>query len=140
VVTDKIILVASDLSGKPVAAGIAKTFGSGSRIKIKNLSEDIVTDYSSLSTELVLKSLELAVEKVWDEYGNQVNYFLVTGGACLNIALVTNWCVRKGMLLNYLVWEKKQGCYIGIDFDGRIMNLDDCSGRYNYEEQQTTNF
>jgi predicted aldo/keto reductase-like oxidoreductase len=134
---DKIILVGSDLSGKPVAAGIAKTFGSGSRIKIKNLSEDIVTDYSSLNTELVLKSLNDALERVWDEYGNQVDYFLVTGGACLNIALVANWCAQMGLILNFLVWEKKQGRYIGVSFKGELMDFDDINRQFNYQEPYT---
>ena len=132
----KIVLVCSDLSGKPVAAGIAKTFGSGMRIKIKNLSEEVVTDYSNLSTELVLKCLKKALEEVWDEYGNTVEYYLVCGGACLNIALVTNWCFQTGWILNFLVWEKKRGCYIGIDRLGRIMDFDSGNGRFEYREEQ----
>jgi hypothetical protein len=136
-VKNKIILIASDLSGKPVAAGIAKTFGSGSKIKMKNLSEDIVTDYSNLDTELVLKSLYTKLSTVLDEYGSDVDYYLVCGGACLNIALVSMWAMANQIDLKYLVWEKKQGKYVGVDKKGRLLDFNDNScGQFNYEEPE----
>ena len=78
---NKIILIASDLSGKPVAAGLAKTFNGGDRIRTRNLSEDIVTDYSNLGTELIIKSLAKKLADVIAEFGKSVDYYLVCGGS-----------------------------------------------------------
>jgi hypothetical protein len=103
---------------------------------MKNLSEEIVTDYSNISTELVLKALKKSLDEVFLEYRDSVDYYLICGGACLNIALVAKWCNEANVDLTYLVWEKKQGRYIGVSKEGEIIEFDGVNRRFNYQESE----
>ena len=136
-----VVLVTSDMSGKPIASGVSKTFSGDCRVKIKNLSDEVVTDYSGLNTGLVLKSLRKNLASVFAEYGERdsVEWYLICGGACLNACLVVNWFVPDIPNLKLLVWEKKVGHYIIYDLEGRMIE-NDCDRKSQYTEREEVNY
>ena len=59
----RFVIVPSDMSGKPIAGALAKTFP-GDYVKVVNLADAVVTDYGSDEAEELFRSFDSKIDEV----------------------------------------------------------------------------
>jgi len=117
-----IVLVSSDMAGKPVNVGLARTFKPNTELKVFTLTNDVVIDYASSMAEKVFKDLGRKVKELVAEFKKSV-FYLMCSGAVINacvVAFVLRDLLDPGQI-RLLVWERNRKRYEVFDMYGETV-------------------
>jgi len=115
---EKVVLVPSDMSGKPITTSLTSTFFEP--VKVVNLVDEIIINYDSESAEMMFNKIQVRTERAIREYGD-AKYYIICGGAVVNSVLVFDALLKCGVdreNIFLLVWEKSMHRYIVFNLKG----------------------
>lgn len=111
--TENIVLVASDMAGKPVNTGLARTFTPEDQLKVFTLTNDVIVDYGADSAERIFGDIKAKVEALVKEFGEKATYYLMCSGSVINscVALTVLNMLVDDAHIRFLVWERNRKRY-----------------------------
>ena len=134
----RFVLVPSDMAGKPIAGALARTFPNDTVIT-QMMCESLITDYGSEEAEGVFMSFDGIVydvkRRIEEEYaGEEVKCYILCGGSVIHAVLTLAACMRAGLDVELLVWERRRRRYVIYDVGGRRVDKEDLT----VSEQETS--
>lgn len=126
-----IVLIPSEVFGKPVAEALLNTFGSEWELETYVITNQIIYDYCDERGESFLldyrKRVAEIIRKCQEENAEDVQFFLLCGGnTFLAVYLYSVLCQVLGReKVNLLVYRKPYKCYGCYDVRGNPVKLKD---------------
>jgi len=108
-----VVLIPSDLAGKPVSAGLARTFLSDVDLKVYTLTNDVITDYSSPRAEQIFREMREMVDEIVKKSKDDATFYLMCSGSVINAVLVLQRLLQHvdETRVKLLVWERTNRRY-----------------------------